>query len=90
MNTLPADWKKCFLEHTKAYKRILEKGPKNKILDRLPALHEAALDSFIGSFDERPVARVIRSALSSPILSGLAGSRIFYHPNTFREALLFP
>ena len=45
MNTLPADWKKRSLEHTKAYRRMLEKTPKNKILDRLPALHDAAFEA---------------------------------------------
>ncbi len=42
MNTLPADWKKRSSEHIKAYRRMLEKSPRNKILANLPALHEAA------------------------------------------------
>ncbi len=36
------DWQKQAKENQKAYKRILEKGDKNKMLKALPALHEEA------------------------------------------------
>lgn len=35
-------WKKEAKEHQKAYKRLLEKGDKNRMLKALPALHEEA------------------------------------------------
>ncbi len=38
------DWKKRALEHQKAYRRVLERGPKNKILQALPRLHEEAFE----------------------------------------------
>jgi uncharacterized protein len=36
------NWEKEAKEQQKAYKRVLEKGDKNKILKALPALHEEA------------------------------------------------
>ncbi len=36
------DWEKRSKEQQKAYKRLLEKGNKNKILKALPVLHEEA------------------------------------------------
>ena len=36
------NWQKSSKEHQKAYKRLLEKGSKNKILKALPDLHEEA------------------------------------------------
>jgi uncharacterized protein len=39
---IPEDWEKQAAEHQKAYKRLLEKGNKNKILQALPDLHEEA------------------------------------------------
>ncbi|MES2702645.1 MAG: YkgJ family cysteine cluster protein [Bacteroidota bacterium] len=36
----PPNWEKDAKEKQKAYKRLLEKGDKNKILRALPALHE--------------------------------------------------
>jgi Fe-S-cluster containining protein len=39
---LPPNWQKESKEHQKAYKRLLEKGNKNKILRALPDLHEEA------------------------------------------------
>lgn len=36
------DWAKEAKEHQKAYKRMLEKGNKNKMLKALPDLHEEA------------------------------------------------
>ena len=35
-------WEKEAKEHQKQYKRLLEKGNKNKILQQLPTLHEEA------------------------------------------------
>ena len=35
-------WEKEAKEHQKSYKRLLEKGDKNKMLKALPALHEEA------------------------------------------------
>ena len=39
---LPPNWPKDAKEHQKAYRRLLEKGNKNKILRALPELHEGA------------------------------------------------
>ncbi|MGN6477417.1 MAG: YkgJ family cysteine cluster protein [Flavipsychrobacter sp.] len=39
---IPANWEKESEAHQKAYKRLLEKGNKNKILKALPELHEEA------------------------------------------------
>jgi len=39
-----ADWEKEAKEHQKLYKRMLEKGDKNKMLKALPDLHEAAFE----------------------------------------------
>jgi Fe-S-cluster containining protein len=36
------DWKKRALEQQKAFRKLLEKGPKNKILAALPQLHDNA------------------------------------------------
>lgn len=41
-DSLPADWQKVSKEHQKSYKRMLEKGNKNKMLKALPDLHEEA------------------------------------------------
>ncbi len=38
----PPNWQKESKEHQKSYKRLLEKGNKNKILRALPDLHEEA------------------------------------------------
>ena len=37
-------WKRRALEKQKAFRRLLEKGPKNKILNALPQLHEEAFE----------------------------------------------
>jgi uncharacterized protein len=39
---LPPHWQKESKEHQKAYKRLLEKGNRNKMLRALPDLHEEA------------------------------------------------
>ena len=39
-----ADWEKEAKEHQKLYKRMLEKGDKNKMLKALPDLHEQAFE----------------------------------------------
>ena len=39
---LPDNWQKRSKEQQKAYKRLLEKGNKNKMLKMLPDLHEEA------------------------------------------------
>jgi hypothetical protein len=39
---IPDNWQKESKEHQKAYKRLLEKGNKNKMLKALPQLHEQA------------------------------------------------
>lgn len=39
---IPENWDKTAKEHQKAYKRMLEKGNKNKMLKALPDLHEEA------------------------------------------------
>ncbi|MBS1783039.1 MAG: YkgJ family cysteine cluster protein [Bacteroidetes bacterium] len=39
---LSSDWKKEALLHQKVYKRLLEKGNRNKMLKTLPTLHEEA------------------------------------------------
>ncbi len=39
---IPDKWEKEAKEHQKEYKRLLEKGDKNKMLKALPALHEEA------------------------------------------------
>jgi hypothetical protein len=39
---LPQNWLVLSKEHQKAYKRLLEKGNKNKMLKVLPQLHEEA------------------------------------------------
>lgn len=41
-NMLPQNWQQQAADNRKAYKRLLEKGNKNKILNALPALHEEA------------------------------------------------
>jgi len=41
---LPPNWQKGSKENQKAYKRLLEKGNKNKILRALPELHGEAFD----------------------------------------------
>ena len=41
---LPPNWQQDAKEHQKAYKRLLEKGNKNKMLHALPALHEEAFN----------------------------------------------
>lgn len=38
------EWEKEAKEHQKAYKYMLERGNKNRILKALPALHEAAFN----------------------------------------------
>ncbi len=42
--SLPQDWKKRATERAKAYRRVLERGPKNAILKALPRLHEEAFE----------------------------------------------
>ncbi len=39
---IPENWEKAAKENQKAYKRMLEKGNKNKMLNALPDLHEEA------------------------------------------------
>lgn len=39
---IPEQWPKQAKENQKVYKRLLEKGNKNKMLQALPELHEAA------------------------------------------------
>jgi len=39
---IPDKWEKEAKEHLKSYKRLLEKGDKNKMLKALPQLHEDA------------------------------------------------
>ena len=39
---IPEKWEKESKEHQKLYKRLLEKGDKNKMLKALPDLHEEA------------------------------------------------
>ncbi|MBS1774800.1 MAG: YkgJ family cysteine cluster protein [Bacteroidetes bacterium] len=39
---LSSEWKKEAVLHQKAYKRLLEKGNRNKMLNALPTLHEEA------------------------------------------------
>lgn len=39
---IPDNWQKQAKEQQKAYKRLLEKGNKNKMLNALPRLHEEA------------------------------------------------
>lgn len=41
---LPDNWQKQAAENQKAYKRLLEKGNKNKILKSLPGLHDEAFE----------------------------------------------
>ena len=41
---IPPKWEQEAKEHQKAYKRLLEKGDKNKILYALPKLHEEAFE----------------------------------------------
>lgn len=43
--TLPPHWKKQAVENQKAYKRLLEKGSKTKMLNALPGLHEQAFSN---------------------------------------------
>ena len=38
------NWEKQAAENSKQYKRMLEKGDKNKILRALPDLHEEAFE----------------------------------------------
>ena len=42
---IPEHWEKCSKEQQKAYKRLLEKGNKNKMLKALPDLHEEAFSN---------------------------------------------
>lgn len=42
MNQIPENWQKQAKEKQKVYKRVLEKGNRNKMLDALPRLHEEA------------------------------------------------
>ena len=39
---IPANWQQLAKERKKTYKRLVEKGDKNKILKALPELHEEA------------------------------------------------
>lgn len=39
---VPGDWEKEAKAHAKEYRRVLEKGDKNKMLKALPDLHEEA------------------------------------------------
>jgi len=41
---IPEQWHDESKEHQKAYKRLLEKGNKNKILKALPELHDEAFE----------------------------------------------
>ncbi len=41
-NDLPANWERRSAEQQKEYKRLLQRGDKNKVLKQLPALHEDA------------------------------------------------
>lgn len=41
---LPQNWQQQAADNRKAYKRLLEKGNKNKILKALPELHEEAFE----------------------------------------------
>lgn len=41
---IPDNWQKEAEEHQKQYKRLLEKGNKNKILRALPDLHDEAFE----------------------------------------------
>ncbi len=41
---IPEGWEKESKEHQKVYKRLLEKGDKNKMLKALPDLHEEAFE----------------------------------------------
>lgn len=41
---LPQNWQQQASDNRKAYKRLLEKGNKNKILKALPDLHEEAFE----------------------------------------------
>ena len=41
---IPDKWEKEAKEHQKEYKRLLEKGDKNKMLKALPELHEEAFN----------------------------------------------
>ncbi len=41
---IPEGWEKESKEHQKVYKRLLEKGDKNKMLKALPVLHEEAFE----------------------------------------------
>jgi Fe-S-cluster containining protein len=41
---LPENWQQQAADNRKAYKRMLEKGNKNKILKALPDLHEEAFE----------------------------------------------
>jgi Fe-S-cluster containining protein len=41
---LPQNWQQQAADNRKAYKRLLEKGNKNKILKALPNLHEEAFE----------------------------------------------
>jgi uncharacterized protein len=42
MKELPANWNKLSKENQKAYKHLLERGNRNKMLDLLPDVHEEA------------------------------------------------
>src|SRR5215470_17662486 len=37
-----ANWQKISIDHRKQYKRLLAKADKNKVLKKLPALHDEA------------------------------------------------
>ena len=68
--TVQANWEQTAKEKQKAYKRLLEKGNRNKMLKVLPALHEEAF-SKIDCLDCANCCRNYSPALSNPILSAL-------------------
>lgn len=43
-NAPSANWQQLAKDHQKSYKRLLEKGNKNKMLKALPELHEEAFE----------------------------------------------
>jgi Predicted Fe-S-cluster oxidoreductase len=45
MQQIPDNWQKQAKEKQKVYKRVLEKGNRNKMLDALPQLHEEAFSN---------------------------------------------
>lgn len=44
MDSIAPNWKKLSAERQKAYKRLLETAPKNKLLQLIPDLHEQAFE----------------------------------------------